>query len=359
MKDRIPTSGQEGRVQFTIESQSGNVIIGNLEMADNPSEVGTALNKANLLSDQTAAKYNYSAGVEPTPNLTFDILSNAPTWHLIQEYTTAGTYTYTIPTGISELGICMIGGGGGAPAARYINSIWASGGASGQVKSFILDVSGLSSIPIVIGSGGIGGSIVRDTTNIAGANGNNGGSTSVNGITCSGGEGGKYMSGSSWNNISAGVVPAKGGQGAYIPMSSDWQAVYVAGATPAVCIMRSGSLAVLTGTCLNTPAQSINPFENDYSSARKFLLSAGAGIGQDIANYTAYAPNLALPNIKGGDSLSRTPPSDTRTTISGGNATGYGNGGGAVSLQGSTSYTYYPPLQGGNGSDGAVFIYAR
>ena len=69
MEDRIPTPGQEGRVKITPES--GNPFYAKLEMADNPAQEGTALNKANLLSDATAAKLH---GVT-TPNAALNLLS--------------------------------------------------------------------------------------------------------------------------------------------------------------------------------------------------------------------------------------------------------------------------------------------
>lgn len=70
MKDRIP--GSPGRVKITPEGGAAYYAV--LERADNPLEEGTPLNKANLLSDQTAYKIGLS-DAEATPNIAFDRLA--------------------------------------------------------------------------------------------------------------------------------------------------------------------------------------------------------------------------------------------------------------------------------------------
>lgn len=70
MKDRIP--GSPGRVKITPEGGASYYAV--LERADNPLEEGTPLNKANLLSDQTAYKIGLS-DAEATPNIAFDRLA--------------------------------------------------------------------------------------------------------------------------------------------------------------------------------------------------------------------------------------------------------------------------------------------
>ena len=56
MEDRTPTPGQEGRVLITPENGS-SPFYAKVEMADNPTQAGTPLNKATLLKDATAALY--------------------------------------------------------------------------------------------------------------------------------------------------------------------------------------------------------------------------------------------------------------------------------------------------------------
>ena len=60
MEDRIPTPGQEGRVLITPEDGSAP-FYAKITMADNPTNLGTALNKETLLQDATEAELFGSA----------------------------------------------------------------------------------------------------------------------------------------------------------------------------------------------------------------------------------------------------------------------------------------------------------
>lgn len=64
MTDRVPTPGKEGRVKLTFDD--GAIQYAKVEMADEPTQDGTPLNKATLLSDSTAALYEFGAEEEPT-----------------------------------------------------------------------------------------------------------------------------------------------------------------------------------------------------------------------------------------------------------------------------------------------------
>lgn len=64
MTDRVPTPGKEGRVKLTFDDES--VQYAKIEMADEPTQEGTPLIKATLLSDETAALYEFGAEEEPT-----------------------------------------------------------------------------------------------------------------------------------------------------------------------------------------------------------------------------------------------------------------------------------------------------
>lgn len=68
MKDRTPT--KPGRVQLVPVTGQANLY--DMSMADEPTEVGTALNKANLLSDAAvAAVWPSSAPADPVPSDAF------------------------------------------------------------------------------------------------------------------------------------------------------------------------------------------------------------------------------------------------------------------------------------------------
>lgn len=63
MYDRIPTPGLEGLVKIT--KLDGTSFLAFLEMADNPSNLGTPISKATLLKDATAAMFGFGADAVP------------------------------------------------------------------------------------------------------------------------------------------------------------------------------------------------------------------------------------------------------------------------------------------------------
>ena len=75
MLDRMPNPGHEGRVIITPEG-GGAPYYAKIQMADNPAQVGTPLNKANLFDDTTAALFGLT---EPnaTPNMALAHLFNS------------------------------------------------------------------------------------------------------------------------------------------------------------------------------------------------------------------------------------------------------------------------------------------
>ena len=70
MYDRQPATGKEGRVKVVPES--GRAYYAKIEMADSPVVAGTALNKANLLTDAVAALFGLTAAA--TPNDVLNVL---------------------------------------------------------------------------------------------------------------------------------------------------------------------------------------------------------------------------------------------------------------------------------------------
>jgi len=106
MRDRIPgAESQAGRVLITPEGTGQDPFHATLTQADNPIEAGTAWNKANVLSDDTAKLVFgndafYAPNFDPTPDEAFAELarnvgggSGAAGLHHIE--LTAGTNTYS------------------------------------------------------------------------------------------------------------------------------------------------------------------------------------------------------------------------------------------------------------------------
>lgn len=90
MTDRQPAPGQAGRVLITPEDQSVAPFYATIEMADNPIDPGTPINKATLLQDTTAALFGQ--GADATPNGIFSDIYNMLGERLIL-YTTSYTGT--------------------------------------------------------------------------------------------------------------------------------------------------------------------------------------------------------------------------------------------------------------------------
>ena len=98
MVDRVPA--YPGRVRLTPVSGQTNVY--DLEMADSPSVVGTPINKANLLTDVTAAGFNTLFG--STPDTVNDALNALATGSLakfmVGSYVGTGEYGADHPNSI-------------------------------------------------------------------------------------------------------------------------------------------------------------------------------------------------------------------------------------------------------------------
>ena len=106
MQDRIPTPGQEGRVLITPEN--GDSFYARIALADNPVQVGTSLNKGNLLSDTVAAAIQSLSGFLPNvPSEALGLLNtvlgntvsltNTKARVVHGQYTGTGTWGSTAP----------------------------------------------------------------------------------------------------------------------------------------------------------------------------------------------------------------------------------------------------------------------
>ena len=102
----------------------------------------------------------------------------------IQVFDTAGSHTWTKPTGIKKVKVIVTGGGGGGFGYRVGNDAAPSTGGAGGTAIELIDVSSVSSVAVTVGAGGAG--------NEGTAGGANNGTTSSFGSYCSatGGEGG-------------------------------------------------------------------------------------------------------------------------------------------------------------------------
>lgn len=86
-------------------------------------------------------------GIAISSELMSSAVSDSGALLSITSYTSAGSYTWTKPTGCTQVVVRIVGGGGGA--AGYCES----GGAGGYVEK-IIDVSAVSTVAVTVGGGG-------------------------------------------------------------------------------------------------------------------------------------------------------------------------------------------------------------
>ncbi len=288
-----------------------------------------------ILSSGTTGKYQLPAG--SLPDAVFNKLLEAMPWTLIQEYKTAGAYTWTAPdlyNGASyKIGVYMVGGGGSGAAGRRSsssgNETFGSGGASGYAKNLILTVTPAQQIACVVGAGGVFSDSFRS---------GNGGSTSFNNIVVSGGNGGDGPT----QGSAYGADGGQGSDGGSRNYTSTPDKIYGSCNTKGALIINSSGFAsaVGSGGRSQSPRESQNWFDTTMVT-----LCAGGYAGQIIE---------PMPDgTKGGNGIY----SSGTEIVHGENATGNGNGGGAAFSASTSSGTV--GAVGGSGSDGMILIYAR
>lgn len=127
-------------------------------------------------------------------------IGSFPAWQIgkqFQMFTSTGSSTFNVPSGITKVAAQVVGGGGGGgsvnagPGATF-------GGAGGGCAFKIYDVSATSTVAVFVGSGGRGA--------IAGANaGSVGSSSSFGTVSATGGAGGNTGNGSAQSPSAGGV----------------------------------------------------------------------------------------------------------------------------------------------------------
>lgn len=346
MKDRIPT--YPGRVEVTHEDGTKELVT--VKRADEPTQEGTALNKGNLLDDETVVDYGYSTAVEVTPNMILqkNLLLMNKGWSKLAQFTTAGSFVWTAPDlfhGASYvIGILAIGGGGAGgiclnASSQSISSLVALGGNSGSSNSAVRTVSPRASYNGVVGNGGVAQKYYVFNS-ITGNVGTNGGTTSFLGCSAIGGGGGTaYMAYSGQvvaNNFRYLSNPGGGGQCAPIARISNYDnTVVYADGTP-----QNGLVFSMDGfTSGGNSAGCINFFEHTQ------MLSAG---GCAILNKNGSITNTPS-GVGAGAAKTLVNPSGEQT---GNPATSAGCGGGALTVYGPNVYH-----KAGDGKAGCVYIY--
>lgn len=141
MKDRIPTPGQEGRVQ--IEYEDGTKVFAKISMADNPTEQGTPFATATMLTDEVAALFGMDGSA--VPNDIFSILSVRAK---IETGTYAGTGTYgadnpsQLTIGENAKMVFIMGTSAEGMVSYAYSGHWINGGGFVQTERTVGNASG-------------------------------------------------------------------------------------------------------------------------------------------------------------------------------------------------------------------------
>lgn len=279
---------------------------------------GTLLNKANLLTDETAAALGLESE-DPTVNGAFVQLNRnvieKPAFQKIASYEVAGSYQWTAPDLADgkayKIGVLAIGGGGSggiAQTATGSSAQQATGGASGYTRAIVLEVAPGDTKSLVVGAGGK----AKTASMVSG--GLTGGTSSFDGVTADGGSGG--------GGGASSVPSSNGGQGNSGTQYGEY-----------------GRISHANRDCSN-PSCCFNPFEGTD------ILGAGGSVWQykNNGNIEVYKGGKnPLTNKGGGDGINGTV---------GNPATEPGCGGGAVAYA-----TSGANRTSGAGADGAVYIY--
>jgi hypothetical protein len=230
-------------------------------------------------------------------------------------FTSTGTTTWTVPTGITSAQVLVVGGGGGGGGyfTGNANSYAGGGGGGGVYDAAGFPLTPAANISITVGAGGTAGQSGASQPALVGSSG---GTTSFGSLTAGGGGGGGYDGTLSYTNGLSGTAGGGGG-GA----SNYWNA-YNAG---------TGG----TGNSLTVNSTTYN----GRTGGNGAVYVAGQSAGGDAAPGGGAGGNAQRAVIGPG----------IASSISGTSIL-YGNGGGA---QGVTGWTFnLTPTVPGTGGDG-------
>lgn len=285
-------------------------------------------------------------------------------WTLSLNRTTAGSFSYTVPANVYQLGITLGGGGqagfGGIEynTSSYVGSIPASGGRAGQIANFIMAVTPGQVIQGVVGAGGVSTQIPMGSESRKGyfTASAPGGTTTFGGLQALGGgvevdlvqyglapdicSGSNYSGNRQWTKQSP--------KQREIPWSLD-----------------TGDL---TGGSGSNPVKSISTNElagllfDCWSWFEPIWLGAAGGCAtSNIYPSDKFGTTIqigsSVPGFgKGGDGKAVAVSSASSQVYAGNNATGNCNGGGAMTVE-ALSRNTSAYVKGGSGSPGIARIY--
>lgn len=287
---------------------------------------GSAYNKANVLPDSVCNLLGVSTSSEPKD--AFSALYNKK-WKELERITVSKKWT--VPSGITRIGVFILGAGAGGDARggydfESRDGLYACGGSCGYVNNVILDVVPGQSFNVVIGSPGVG---ATSGYNVKGSNVTPGGDTKFGTYVAYGGNSPNVPERFYKTQV------ADSGEGDYPSTSAN-------NGLPTMGVTDNNAICVSPLNCKN------------FFDVKMSLLSAGGSCSGSSFAQTGANTDLG----KGGNARNAgISISNNEGNFKAGDATGYGNGGGACFAATSAQYKYQPTRTGGKGSQGLVIIY--
>ena len=206
MKDRVPL--YPGRVKLTPVAGQANTY--DMSRADSPQQEGTPINKATLLSDETAALIWPDASTRPADPTVDDALAALPHKRKVAKTVIiTETQDWTVPAHAGEIDVRIFGGGGGGGVGSS-NSVGGHGGGGGHMAHGTFDLEEGANVTVTIGAGGTGGEYPR-----AGGTSSFGAHISAAGGNSGGGYGSSDTAGNGGSGGGGGVYGKRGGDGDY------------------------------------------------------------------------------------------------------------------------------------------------
>lgn len=292
--------------------------------AEGVAVVGSAYSKANVLPDDVCTAMGLPTSIEPKD--AFSALNKKGGWTELERITTSKTWT--VPDGVTQIGVFLIGGGQSGDANVNFSAPTVYGGCSGCIKNAVIAVTPGQKINVVIGSGG--GKVTAGNTSFEG---NPGGDTSFGNIVAKGG-----------GNKVKPLNKAKGFRyGAQMPCDYASSEQAPSGG----CNIGFFGKAFNTFYVFNIPASESC---NCFSHMR--VACAGASATYDTSIRIQSQATSDLGNGGTADYVD-----GIAVTAQAGDATGYGNGGGAAAVDKNSSSDTSSKAISGAGSPGIVIIY--
>jgi len=179
----VGPSGDSPEASVTISTQACQNSVQNLP-------IDTGVDAICTLGEDGQYYFNSLSG----SNINNSMKSNTTSSSNVVDFTTPGTFSWIVPSGVTSLNVlCIGGGGGGGTSLDNTGTSGGGGGGGGGIKSGTLGVNPGETVTVIVGEGGLGAQGTTSSDNL----GKTGGTSACGTIRASGGTGGSFSPGGS------------------------------------------------------------------------------------------------------------------------------------------------------------------